>query len=97
MGRRAGVIERNHCSSDRELLFRFALWAMALGRVPLPEEIEEEFDCSYSTAYRWRLAWCDASGLPPPDKRQSGARINRERDSPAATGNRSNTLPRTLK
>lgn len=64
------IAEKNHCSSGLELTMRFVIWSQQLGRVPLPEEISEHFHVSYQQSYRWRIAWCDATGIPVPAPRQ---------------------------
>ena len=70
--RTGSVTERNHAETHTELLVRFAVWAQALGRVPLPEEIANRFHVSHATAYRWRIAYCDATGMERPAPRLFG-------------------------
>lgn len=79
MGRREALAERNHCSSQLELSLRFIRWADALGHVPRAEEIEREFQMHISNAYRWRNAYCDASGYEIPDARLPGERASQRK------------------
>ncbi len=77
MSSSAGVIDRNHAATHIEVMIRFACWASALGRVPLPEEIVDHYLVAIATAYRWRNAWCDANGLPIPPARRTNTRPDR--------------------
>ena len=70
MPRRTLAADFNHCGAV-ELSVRFALWASALKQVPSAKRIEARFGCSRATAYRWRAAFCAATGQPT---RQPGPR-----------------------
>ncbi len=63
MPRRRLAADFNHCGAV-ELSVRFALWASALKKVPSAQRIVARFGCSRATAYRWRAAFCAATGQP---------------------------------
>jgi len=63
------VIDRNHCESQIELLFRFFAWMQAEGlalRTPTRAQTAERFHISKNTAWRWRRAYFAAIGKPIP-------------------------------
>ena len=61
------IVEANHCARYPELVMRFAIWADRLCAVPTAEQIRDRFEVSHATAYRWRIDWCAAKGLPLPE------------------------------
>lgn len=45
-----------------EFALRFDAWASDLPDTPTPEQIQDHWQVSRATSYRWRAAWCDARG-----------------------------------
>lgn len=82
MARRQTPFEANHCSTGWELMVRFALWANGLDGVPDADRIRVRYGVSRATAYRWRAAYCAATGVPtrtPHIPRLTRAQLQRAR------------------
>lgn len=84
MGRKLTALETNHCADTRELAIRFALWANGLTEVPSADRIRIHFGMTRATAYRWRAAYCAATGAqsnvrPPRRPTQADRRSARKK------------------
>lgn len=49
-----------------EQVIRFVSWAQQLRHFPTPLQIQDAFEVSRATAWRWRAALGDAFGIVPP-------------------------------
>lgn len=55
-----------------ELILRFSAWAHTLHRFPTVEAVQERFQVSRATAYRWRNALAAAHGIQCPANAPEG-------------------------
>jgi hypothetical protein len=68
------VAERSVVNSI-EFAIRLVDWINDLKRIPTSQEIEQRFDVSRATAYRWRQAMCAARGVAFVDGRYKSENV----------------------